>query len=190
MKLKILFAIVAFQVLQTATFSPRIALATDGLIQQTALQHKIPARLLKAIAYVESGRNGQIWPWTINVEGQAHYFKDRASAEAYLRDLISKGITNVDVGCMQINLRWHGQHFQNPCDLFSPEIAIPYAAALLKGHVQKCRSWLKAALLYHSHQSIHQEKYRERLVEILIAISNDQGNAPVNTKNNKSATAT
>ena len=142
----------------------------EELMHQAALQYQVPVRLIKAIAYLESGRKGQIWPWAINFAGQAYYFKDRKSAEAFLCKLIAQGHTNMDVGCMQINLRWHGHKFKNPCDLFSPEIAIPFAASLLKEHAQRTKSWLKAAVLYPSYNHCRQEKYREQLTKVIIHI--------------------
>lgn len=163
MKQKIIFSFLVVLISSSCSASQ-----TDGLLHKVALQYDIPARLLKAIAYLESGRDGQVWPWTLCVEGKAYYFQDRKTAEDYLKKLIAQGVTNIDVGCMQINLRWHGQNFHNPCELFSPEIAIPYAASFLKENVQKTRSWLKAALLYHSQHTTCQDKYRERLVAILI----------------------
>jgi hypothetical protein len=112
---------------------------------------------------VESGFH----PWTLNVQGQPHFFANRKDAEQYLEKVITKGVRNVDIGCCQINFGWHGKKFKNPKDLLSPETSLRYAARLLRHHSQTTRSWMKAALLYHSGDKRRQSLYRQRLIRYL-----------------------
>ena len=133
------------------------------LIEKIALEERIPVKLLKSIAYVESGFH----PWTLNVQRQPYFFPTRQSAEQFLETVIKKGVTNIDIGCAQINWQWHGKKFRNPKDLLSPETSLRYAARLLRQHSRKTRSWMKAALLYHSGDKMRQSIYRKRLVNYL-----------------------
>ena len=133
------------------------------LIEKIALEERIPVKLLKSIAYVESGFH----PWTLNVQGQPYFFPTRQSAEQFLETVIKKGVTNIDIGCGQINWHFHRKNFQHPRELLSPEICLRYAARLLRQHSVKTRSWMKAALLYHSGDKLRQSVYRKRLVNYL-----------------------
>ena len=70
----------------------------------------IPNRLLEAIASVESGRWDKktganiAWPWTVTSEGSGKFYPSRAAAIRAVNAVQRRGITNIDVGCMQINL--------------------------------------------------------------------------------------
>ena len=134
------------------------------LIEKIAREERIPAKLLKSVTYVESGFH----PWTLNVEGQPHFFDTRKAAEQHLEKVVKEGVTNVDIGCAQINWGWHGKKFKSPKDLLSPETSLRYAARLLRQNRIATRSWMKAALLYHSGDKVRQSIYRKRLIQYLI----------------------
>lgn len=133
------------------------------LMERIAHEECIPAKLLKSVAYVESGFH----PWTLNVEGQPHFFPTRQAAEQYLEAVVRQGVRNVDIGCVQVNWHFHGKKFKNPKQLLSPEICLRYAAKLLRHHSVATRSWMKAALLYHSGDKVRQSVYRKRLIRYL-----------------------
>jgi len=133
------------------------------LIEKIAREERIPPKLLKSVTYVESGFH----PWTLNVEGHPHFFATRKAAEQHLENVIRKGMRNVDIGCTQISWRFHGQYFTHPKDLLSPETSLRYAARLLRQNSRATRSWMKAALLYHSGDKVRQSVYRKRLIRYL-----------------------
>ncbi len=133
------------------------------LIEKIALEERIPVKLLKSVTWVESGFH----PWTLNVQRQPYFFPTRQSAEQFLETVIKKGVTNIDIGCGQINWHFHRKNFQHPRELLSPEICLRYAARLLRQNSRKTRSWMKAALLYHSGDKLRQSVYRKRLVNYL-----------------------
>lgn len=62
---------------------------------------RIPLDTLHSIALRESGRRHKdhrivvVWPWTVNVEGQGHYFDSKREAIAFVRKQIIKGKENV-----------------------------------------------------------------------------------------------
>ncbi|MGI4851411.1 MAG: transglycosylase SLT domain-containing protein [Janthinobacterium lividum] len=135
----------------------------ESLIIKIAREEGIPLKLLKSIAYVESG----FQPWSLNVAGKPYIFKSRVSAETHLEKVLEQGHTSVDIGCAQINWHWHGKNFKSAKDLLSPSTCLRYAARLLKSHRGSTGSWMKAALLYHSSNHHHQQIYRTRLVRYL-----------------------
>ena len=77
----------------------------------------IPRHLLSVISQVEAGRwNTQkqvniAWPWTITAKGTGHFFNSKSEAVAKTKMLLTQGIRNIDVGCMQINLMYHAKAF-------------------------------------------------------------------------------
>ncbi len=97
----------------------------------------LPPRLLAAIARVESGRRDpatgtvEPWPWTINAEGRGSFFPDKAAAIAAVRSLQAQGMRSIDIGCMQINLRYHPSAFASLEEAFDPLANARYAARFL-----------------------------------------------------------
>ncbi len=85
-------------------------------IEEIAGRKGISPQLLLKIARVESGYGqlNQPWPWTINVKGKDYYFKNQQSALKYIHKLIQSGIQSFDVGCFQINWRWHQAKVSTP----------------------------------------------------------------------------
>ncbi len=145
----------------------------DVAVRDAAEATGVPARLLLALAPIESGvgsRTGQIypWPWTLNINGRGGYhFRSRAAAERHLDALIAAGIDNVDIGCMQVNWRWHRHAFASPAAALTPALNARYAASLLRKYRAQSGSWSDAVGLYHSHVPHLAEIYRCRVARAL-----------------------
>ena len=126
----------------------------------------LPAYLLHAIAKVESGRwnrgeaENSAWPWTVMAEGKGRFLPSKAAAIAEVRALQARGLRNIDVGCMQINLRYHPEAFADLDHAFDPARNVDYAAQLLRRLKQDARSWTKAIALYHSAKPAFNGPYR------------------------------
>ena len=90
----------------------------DQSIEQVASTSVVPRDVIFKIARLESGRliDGRhvSWPWSLNNGGKGYFLKDRATALSTLAQLKAQGKTNVDVGCMQLNIRWHSDFFNSP----------------------------------------------------------------------------
>lgn len=118
--------------------------------------HNIPTHWLAAIGSTESGRYHKRlgltlpWPWTINVNGKGYYFDTKGEALNKIEQLHAKGITNIDVGCMQVNMRYHGHAFANIQQALEPRYNVAYAARFLREKFDELRSWKKATAAYHS----------------------------------------
>jgi len=119
-------------------------------------QYGIPMHLLSAISATESGRYHDglklslPWPWTINVEGQGHYFDTKQEAVAAVRKFQSQGARSIDIGCMQVNLIHHAQAFANLDEAFDPEKNVAYGASFLRSLYEESKSWKQASANYHS----------------------------------------
>jgi hypothetical protein len=134
----------------------------------------VPLAVLQAIALTETGRNrgGQLrpWPWATNQGGPGHWFETRAAAEAHVRALVAEGRRNIDIGCFQINLRWHGHAFAGPEAMFDPAANAHYAARFLAGLAAELGSWEAAAGAYHSRTPELAERYGARFRQHLAAL--------------------
>ena len=127
----------------------------EALAEQAAAARGVPSKLLPAIARTESGRGqGKLghraWPWTLNVAGKGYYFDTREQALDKLRQVIASGQRNVDVGCMQVNYRWHGKEFGSIEEMMDPEANTRYAALFMSRLRERTGSWTKATKFYHS----------------------------------------
>ena len=152
------------------------AKADEALLcfQQTARQEKrnqIQTNLLSAIALVESGRHfqeyptGIPWPWTVTAQGKGVFYPSKEQAVQAVKDLQKQGIENIDVGCMQINLKYHPEAFNNVEDALDPFYNVSYAASFLKRNYQETNSWGQAATQYHSKTPHKAFKYEDKLLE-------------------------
>ena len=115
-----------------------------------------PPNLLNAIGRVESGRTDKrdgvvkAWPWTINAEGKGTLYESKDDAIAAVNALRARGVTSIDVGCMQVNLAWHPDAFASLEDAFDPTINVRYAARFLRALYVETADWDVAAAYYHS----------------------------------------
>lgn len=131
---------------------------------------KIPAHLLGAIALAETGRWDDVrrasfaWPWTVMAEGKGRYYDSKAEAVAAVRKLVARGKTNIDVGCMQVNLYYHGGAFANLEEAFDPSANAAYAGTYLRNLFGAAGSWTQAAAYYHSMTPELSDDYKKKVV--------------------------
>ena len=111
-----------------------------------------------------SGRGATAWPWTINAEGQGRYFDTKAEAIAAVEALRARGVTVIDVGCLQVNLKHHPDAFANLETAFDPVANARYAGLFLKRLYGQARSWEQAAANYHSATPERGEAYRQQVM--------------------------
>ena len=141
-------------------------------IAQAERAKGIPSHLLRAISFGESGRwdpdrRAKVaWPWTINVEGEGHFFPTKAAAIAAVRSYQAKGKRSIDVGCMQINLVHHGIAFADLEEAFDPQHNVAYAASFLTDLKNANKSWVVAVGFYHSASPQFNQPYRAKIFEI------------------------
>jgi hypothetical protein len=149
------------------------AFAWEGLCLDTAArvnaQEGLPPHMLGSIAITESGRMDPdtkakvAWPWTVTSGGDGQYFPSKAAAIAEVRRLQKAGVENIDVGCMQINLKYHPKAFASVEAGFDPETNVRYAARFLKEMRQGFGSWSEAVRRYHSADDTRSLAYAKRV---------------------------
>lgn len=169
------FVIVALLAGQPATAtSGDPAAACRDAAALAAAETAVPLPILTAVMLAESGRNAvgrpggplSPWPWTVQSGGQGHWFATRPEALALVRTLLAGGERNIDIGCFQINLRWHVDAFESVDAMFDPLANARHAAAYLARHARQTGDWRRAAGAYHSRDPVRSEAYAERLERI------------------------
>ncbi len=99
-------------------------------------------------------------------EGKGRYLPTKAEAIATVRDLKARNVRNIDVGCMQINLRYHPAAFNNLDQAFDPVANVAYGSTFLKSLFEETGSWQKASGRYHSATPEHNRPYRMRILKL------------------------
>ena len=126
----------------------------------------VPLSVLTAISLNETGRKRggafRPWPWTVNMEGKGEWFETNDQALQFATEAFNRGARSFDVGCFQINYKWHGQHFASIKEMFDPLTNALYAARLLKELYAEKGSWELAAGAYHSRTPKFAERYAAR----------------------------
>jgi soluble lytic murein transglycosylase-like protein len=129
----------------------------------------LPPHLLAAIARTESGRwhrersESLAWPWTVMAEGEGRFLPSKAAAIETVRALQARGVRNIDVGCMQVNLHYHPDAFDSLDTAFDPAVNVAYAADFLTGLRAEARSWTRAVGQYHTREAIRGNGYRAKV---------------------------
>lgn len=144
------------------------------LAEAAGARHGVPPGVMAAISLVETGRNGAPWPWTLNEGGKGSHFDRREEALAALTEALARGVTNIDVGCMQLNHRWHSAGFDSPADMIDPVQNTRYAALFLLELKKRLGSWEKAIQHYHSADATRGAAYAQK---VAAAMEGDAGAA-------------
>ena len=129
----------------------------------------LPAGLLSSISNVEAGRvignnPKRGWPWTVNHAGEGLFFENKSEAIQYVKRYLKLGDVNMDVGCMQISLKWHSDNFSTLEEAFDPVININYAADFLKKLFSIHKDWNLAIKHYHSSDPKKNIKYHQKVL--------------------------
>lgn len=166
------FSIIAAAALVTGALTSPVAAKDEaaaclGHIASQEQDKGIPDGLLKSIGFAESGRtvNGKrvAWPWTVNAQGQGHYFQSKDDAIAFVQELQASGVKVIDVGCMQVNLYYHPKAFASLEDAFDPATNVAYAAKFLTWLEDETDDWDTASRYYHSRTPSLARAYAARL---------------------------
>lgn len=122
----------------------------------------VPYDVLLAISKVETGRNNRPWPWTVNFGGDGRWFDSIVEAETSVTEAVEKGVTNVDLGCFQLNYRWHAKGFATVADMLDPDQNATYAAGFLAAQYAQTGDWALAAAAYHSRTPEYAKIYKAK----------------------------
>ena len=136
-----------------------------------AHRHGVPLPVLYAVGRTESGHGDRIFPWAINVRGRAIYPESRARAVDIAASLVARGERMFDVGCMQLNYRYHRDNFTGLWQMLDPARNVDYAARFLKRLHRRLGNWTLAVARYHAgpHNDAAQKHYVCTVIHNLVA---------------------
>lgn len=160
------------------------ALCLDAAAEAAA-STGVPYDVLLAIATVETGRNNEPWPWTVNFGGEGQWFDSAAEAEASVAEAIGQGATNLDLGCFQLNYRWHAEGFASLADMLDPRKNATYAAEFLAGHFAQTGDWALAAAAYHSATPEYAAAYQAKFEAVYAGTADDAAPPPRDPHNTR-----
>lgn len=161
-----------FAVASTVQNAPDLCIAAA---QNAADRTGVPVSVLLAITLTETGRsteNGlRPWPWAINQAGEGHWFQTPEDAIQFAEEQLDLGLRNFDVGCFQLNHRWHSKGFTSTTDMFDPTSNALYAAKFLGDLYNEVGDWSLAAARYHSRTPEYADRYQAKFESILANLS-------------------
>lgn len=131
---------------------------TDEIVE-AARRHDVPVSVALTVAKVESSNQ----PLAMNIAGWPAKAHSAAEGVQALHQLRRAGITSVDVGCMQINLKHHPHAFPSLDDAFDPKANADYGVRFLKRLFEAKKSWGQAIAAYHSSDPTRQSAYLDKV---------------------------
>lgn len=134
------------------------------VFEKAGNKHGVDPVLLYSVALAESasGRGQGLispWPWALRTQNVPFYAKTAAQAKAKLRELQEQHGKLIDVGIMQVNIKWHGHRVASPYDLLDAETNVMVGAAVLAEAIRSVPNDLELGIgRYH----VWQDEYRAR----------------------------
>jgi soluble lytic murein transglycosylase-like protein len=138
---------------------------------RAAEKHGVPLGMLYAVGLAETGRGSSLAPYALNIDGRAFYDADKAAALRRFESAQAAGAKLIDVGCMQINHRYHSRHFASLEAMLEPAANVDYAARFLKQLKAREGTWTLAVARYHAgpDNDPAQKRYVCRVIANMVA---------------------
>lgn len=117
---------------------------------RAARENDVPLAVLYAVALTETGQRGALHAYAMNIHGRPAFNASLTDALATFDQARRQGESLVDIGCMQINYRYHGKQFVSIEEMFDPGKNVDYAARFLKSLHKREGSWTATVARYHA----------------------------------------
>ncbi|MEP4294207.1 MAG: transglycosylase SLT domain-containing protein [Rhizobiaceae bacterium] len=140
-------------------------------IYRAAQKYRVPIALLYAVGLAESGRKGKLHPYALNVEGRAFFPRNQSEALRIFKRERAQGRNLIDLGCMQINHKYHASAFPTLESMLNPRLNVDYSARFLRRLKDRHGTWSVAVARYHAGDKNHkaQKKYVCRVLQHMVA---------------------
>ncbi len=145
--------------------------ACERHIIAAAQRYDIPVGVLFAVGLAETGRSGSLQPYALNVAGKAVFPSSRRAAIELFRRHYDQGERLIDIGCMQINYRYHEKKFAGLESMLNPGENVAYAARFLAELRRREGSWAMAVARYHAgpDNDAAQKRYICKVISNMVA---------------------
>ncbi|WP_245506513.1 transglycosylase SLT domain-containing protein [Rhizobium sp. PP-F2F-G48] len=143
----------------------------EGQIIAAAAKYGIPEGILYSVGLTETGRKGSLQPYAMNIDGKAVFASSAAEVLQRFQTARAEGAKLIDLGCMQINYRYHGENFASPEAMLDPRSNVEYAARFLANLHARHETWTMAVARYHAgpNNDPAQKRYVCRVIANLVA---------------------
>ncbi len=141
--------------------------ACEREMTRASARYQVPLGVLYAVGMTETGRKGSLQPYAMNIEGQPHFAASAGEAVRLFDAARRRGARLIDLGCMQINHHYHGDHFASVEAMLDPGRNVDYAARFLRELREREGSWTMAVARYHA--GPHNDPAQKRYVCAVIA---------------------
>ncbi len=122
----------------------------EKTMTEAARRYAIPISVFYAVGLQETGGRDGLQPFSLNIDGRASVHPTLSEGLAAFEAARRNGARLIDVGCMQINYRWHGDQFASVSDMFDPARNVDYAAKFLRDLKAREGSWTLAVARYNA----------------------------------------
>ncbi len=164
-----LIAIVLF-IFSTAAEGGQEVKHCEREMSQAAAKYKVPLGILFAVGLAETGIDGSLHAYALNLEGNTVYSLNKTQAIERFNAAKAAGMKLIDVGCMQLNYYFHGERFSSIEDMLDPHKNVDYAAQFLSDLRAREGSWTMAVARYNAGKNNDpaQRRYVCRVLERLV----------------------
>ncbi|EDQ34601.2 Soluble lytic murein transglycosylase [Hoeflea phototrophica DFL-43] len=178
----LMLAVLTGSISKDAAIAPAYASAgaCEAEILTAARVHGVPPGILHSVGLAETGRKGSLHPYALNIEGRTVFAKNREQALQEFKQARSEGKRLIDLGCMQINHRYHGAEFSSVDAMLDPHANVDYAARFLARLHARHETWTMAVARYHAgpNNNPAQKRYICRVISNLVATGHGAWTAP------------
>ncbi len=143
----VLMAVSIFSAFSTSAFA---GVSCESQIATAAKRYDIPLAVFYAVGLLETGGRNGLQPFSLNIDGRASINGSLEQGLAAFEAARRSGARMIDVGCMQINYRWHGDRFASVTEMFDPAHNIDYAARFLRELKTREGTWTLAVARYNA----------------------------------------
>ena len=147
------------------------ALVCEKQMSVVSKKYDVPLGILYAIGLTETGYKKTLNPFALNIAGKSFFPKTENEAMQKFNEARSRGETQIDMGCMQINHYYHSGKFKSARQMLNPQKNVEYAALFLKALYKREGSWTLAAARYHAgpNNLVAQKRYVCVVIRNMIA---------------------
>ncbi|MBO6917754.1 MAG: transglycosylase SLT domain-containing protein [Rhizobiaceae bacterium] len=140
-------------------------------IIQAAQKYNIPVGILYSVGLTETGKNGTLHPFALNIAGKAVYARSNAHAIELFHNAKQRNVKLIDLGCMQINHHYHHSEFSSLSAMLNPKTNVNYAAKFLARLKRRHKNWTMAVARYHAgpNNNPAHKRYVCRVISNLVA---------------------
>ncbi|MBS9424221.1 lytic transglycosylase domain-containing protein [Photorhabdus caribbeanensis] len=143
------------------------------IFDKAAKEYGLDPLLVYSVALAESAfghEDGSIspWPWTLRTPDLPFYAKNSEQAKEKLAEFQQQYGRAIDVGFMQVNIRWHGHRVSNPTKLLDPETNVMVGTKVLAETINSSPNDLELGIgRYHAWKDeVRSRNYGSRVLAI------------------------